>query len=77
MNMIMPTSKKRIYITLPKETEEALYAVAKEDDVPAATKASELIKLALEIFEDDALISITEKRDTPDQVFRSHEDAWK
>lgn len=77
MTVLMPTSKKRIYVTLPKDTEEALYSVAERDDVPPASKAAELIKLALEIYEDEALSGVASERDTPDATFVSHEEAWK
>ena len=73
----MPTTKQRINITLPAEAEEALRQLAARDQVPAATKASELIRLALEIEEDQVLDEIAAKRDLPDATFVSHEKAWE
>ncbi len=51
----MATTKKRINITLSKSTDKVLAAIAKRDGVPAATKAAELLDLALEIEEDRIL----------------------
>ena len=39
-------------MTLSKSTDKFLSAIAKRDNVPAATKAAELLDLALEIEED-------------------------
>lgn len=75
-NFIMATSKKRINVSLPKDIELTLEHLAERDDVPQATKAVHLIRLAIEIDEDDALNGIAEKRDTKDAKFISHKDAW-
>jgi len=73
----MPTDKKRIYVTLPQDTEHALYALAQRDATAPATKAAELIKLALEIFEDDMLEKIASARDRQKTDVLSHEEAWQ
>ncbi|MBU1018968.1 MAG: hypothetical protein ABII07_00495 [Patescibacteria group bacterium] len=73
---VMATSKRRINISLPKDIEEALKMLAKRDDVPEATKAIHLIKLAIEIDEDRIWNKIAEERDTGDAEFISHEEAW-
>lgn len=72
----MPTSKKRIAITLPQEVEEMLSLLAKRDKVPMATKVIQLVRMALEIEEDAVWLAIAEERDTPDAKFISHEKAW-
>ncbi len=72
----MPTLKKRLNMSLPKDIEEAVSALAERDDVPHATKALHLIQLAIEIEEDDVWNAIAEKRDTKDATFVSHEEAW-
>jgi hypothetical protein len=72
----MATTKRRVNISLPAHTDIALKKLAKRDDVPDATKALELINLALEIEEDELLESIAAKRDTEDAVYVSHEEAW-
>ncbi len=58
----MPTAKKRIYITLDSELEEAIKMLAKRDDVAEATKAAQLLKKAMEDEEDEVLAMIAEER---------------
>ncbi|MDD4319247.1 MAG: hypothetical protein PHW10_02905 [Candidatus Peribacteraceae bacterium] len=72
----MPTLKKRINVSLPEDVEQALNVLAERDDVPQATKALHLIKLAIEIEEDDVLNAIAAARDTSDATFVSHKKAW-
>jgi hypothetical protein len=72
----MPTAKKRLNMSVPADIDEALSALAKRDDMPQATKALYLIRLALEIEEDDVWNAIAEKRDTKNAKFVSHEKAW-
>jgi len=72
----MATIKKRINITLPKTAELAIAELAKRDQVPEATKAGELLRLALEIEEDQVLDSIASKRDKEGAKFVSHKNAW-
>ena len=78
MNIIaMPTSKKRLNLTLPEDLEEMLIGFAKRDKMPVAAKAIELLKIAIEIEEDAVWAQLAAERDTPDAKFISHEDAWK
>ena len=74
--MYMPTTKKRLNITLPRDLEKALERFAVRDRVPQATKAAELIRLALTIEEDVAWNRLAKERDTEDAVFVSHDQAW-
>jgi len=73
----MPTLKKRVNITLSEEFEKILNLLAERDGVPVATKAVDLIKIAVEIDEADILNVIAEKRDVKGAKFLSHEKAWK
>lgn len=73
----MPTTKKRLNISLTPELERMLEKVAKRDNVPEATKASALLELALEIEEDETYDQIAKKRDTRKSIFVSDVDAWK
>ncbi len=73
----MPTLKTRINITLPAEVEQALVRLAARDEMPTATKAVHLIRLALEIEEDEVWDAIAAKRDTGKARFVSHRRAWK
>ena len=73
----MSTTKQRINITLPNDTNEAVRELAKRDNVPTATKVSELVKIALEIEEDQVLGEIAAARDVKGAKFVSHEEAWR
>lgn len=73
----MATTKKRINGSLPEDIEKALARVARRDDVPQTTKAVYLIRLALEIDEDDVWNRIVEERDSPRAKFYSHKEVWK
>jgi len=72
----MPTLKKRINITLSKPEEQAVRLLAKRDSVPRATKISQLMRLALEMEEDEIWNKIASQRDTADAVFVNHKKAW-
>jgi len=73
----MPTSKKRINISLPEDIEKMLEVLSSRDDVPQATKALHLIQMAIEIDEDEVWNAIAKKRDTKKAPFITHEKAWK
>ena len=73
----MATTKKRINISLSSDVEEAVSSLAKRDQVPAATKAGELLRRALELEEDEILEKIASLRDTKDAKFVFHDDVWK
>lgn len=73
----MSTTKKRINISLPADTERILSRLAKRDNVPEATKAASLLRLALEIEEDEVFDQLARTRDKKGASFLSHEDAWK
>ena len=73
----MPTSKKRTNVILPKDVDIVLTYLSERDDVSKSTKAVQLIKIAIQIEEDDVWNSLAEKRDTKNARFISHKDAWK
>lgn len=73
----MSTTKRRLNISLEPDIDQALTSLAKRDKLPQATKASHLLRLALEIEEDLILGSIAQKRDRKDTKFISHLEAWK
>ncbi len=73
----MATLKNRINISVSKESDRALTALAKRDRVPLATKAAELLNLALEIEEDSAWDALARARDTRGVRFLTHEEVWK
>lgn len=72
----MPTTKKRINITVPEEIEKAIGYLAKRDEVPEATKAVYLIRLAIEVDEDDVWNKLAKQRDVKNAKFVSHKKAW-
>lgn len=73
----MPTTKRRLNITLSDEMDRILAFLAKRDQVPQATKAIYLIKQAIELDEDDVFNKLAAERDRKDAKFIDHKDAWK
>ena len=76
MTTFMATSKKRLNISLPKDLEEAVYHLAKRDNVPQAAKIVELLNIAIEIEEDAIWEALVAERDTPAATYVSHEEMW-
>lgn len=72
----MPTTKTRINVSLPDEIRDALAKLAQREQVPPATKAAHLIRLALEIEEDIVWDARATKRDRKGAKFVSHKQAW-
>ena len=72
----MPTIKKRISITADTDVEEALIRSAKRDNLTVTTKATELLRLALELEEDLALSAIATKRVSERVRYISHAKLW-
>jgi hypothetical protein len=70
----MPTKKRRLNITLKKDTAFYVKKLALRDDVPEATKASELIEAALEIEEDIFFSKIADERDKKTKNWISYEE---
>ena len=74
----MPTIKRRINITTDRDVEKSLFAAAKRDRVPVASKAAELLRLALELEEDLALNALAEERLFNKKIkWVSHKETWK
>lgn len=72
----MPTTKPRLNITLSKEVDWALNKIAKQDRVPVATKAAELIHKALLIEEDSVWARLADERRKEKSKHYSHKQAW-
>lgn len=72
----MPTTKSRINISLPADVKRALARIAKRDQMPTATKAGQLLEVALEMEEDQAWDRIAAARDRKNAKFVSHKDAF-
>lgn len=73
----MATIKQRINITVGETIEGALKQAAKRDRVPVASKAAELLELALNLEEDMALSRLADERMAKKVRFISHAKAWK
>lgn len=73
----MPTTKKRLNITLSEEMDRDIQTLARRDNVPKATITAKLIREALELQEDIALAKIAEERmRNHDGRWLSHEEVW-
>ena len=68
----MSTIKSRLNISLPDDIKKALLSIAKRDQMPAATKAVELMEIGMEIKEDEMWDEIAANRDNKDTVFHPH-----
>lgn len=73
----MATLKKRINISVSDSVEQAVALLAKRDDVPQATKVTELLELALELEEDTFFSLIARERLSKKVTWKSHTEAWK
>ena len=73
----MPTTKRRLNISLSSETDLMVRQLAKRDYVPEATKVSQLLEVALEIDEDAVWDAVAAKRDKKNAKFLSHKKAWE
>jgi len=72
----MTTTKKRVNVSLSAPLENILAKLAKRDQVPQATKAAELIRIGVEIEEDEYFDIIASNRDKKGVKFVSHKKAW-
>ena len=73
----MLTTKKRLNITLSPDMETVIKRLAERDKVPQASKATELLLVALEIEEDIAWDKLARERDKRGAKFLSHKTAWR
>jgi len=72
----MPTTKKRLNITLTPDMDTMLKAMSKRDRVPQATSAVALLAHALEVEEDMIWAEMAARRDTPGVKYLSHKEVW-
>ncbi|HED37035.1 MAG TPA: hypothetical protein ENI76_02140 [Ignavibacteria bacterium] len=73
----MTTTKKRINVSVSKELNLAIEKLAKRDQIPQATKAEHLLRLALSFEEDEILDHIAVARDRKGARFVSSATAWR
>lgn len=72
----MPTTKKRINVSVSKEVDSALLKLAKRDQMPQATKAEEMIRLGIELEEDILLERLASERYRTSKKLLSHKEIW-
>lgn len=71
------TTKKRINLSVSEDVNAIIQKLARRDNVPATSKALELIKKAIVVEEDDALELLARERDVNGARYFSHGRAWK
>ena len=72
----MATNKKRINVTLDSDLEFLLETLANRDQMSQSSKAVQLIKMAIELDEDEVLNQLAEQRDKKGAKFTDHNKAW-
>ncbi len=72
----MTTTKRRLNITLSREAGELLTQIAKRDNVPEATKVSELVNISLALEEDRFFSMLGDKRMSEKGKALSHAEVW-
>jgi len=73
----MPTTKKRINLSVADKLYTTLARLAEQDSVTPTTKALELLRQAMEIEEDRVLGAIAKERDKKGVHYISHNAVWK
>ena len=74
----MATTKDRINISVSKDTKRMLIALAKRDEMPVASKVTDLVEQALELEEDRVLSAIADERlKSHKGRWLSHEEVWR
>lgn len=72
----MVTTKRRLNITLSKEAGMLLTEIAKRDNVPEATKVSELVNISLALEEDRAFSVLADSRLNIKGKKLTHAEVW-
>ncbi len=72
----MVTTKRRLNITLSKEAGMLLTEIAKRDNVPEATKVSELVNISLALEEDRAFSVLADARLSMKGKKLTHAEVW-
>ena len=75
----MPTTKPRLNVVLDEPLYSSIKRLAEKDNISLSLKARDLIKEALEIYEDDYWLGKAKERDRTfdPKKAKSHEEAWK
>jgi len=72
----MATTKKRLNISLAPQIEFVVKKLAKRDQMPQATKITQLLQVALEIEEDQIWDELAQRRDKKGAKFFTHKKVW-
>ena len=72
----MATAKTRINISVSKLTRDVLRALAKRDQMPVASKVTDLVEEAIEIEEDRMLSAVSDARLKGKVRWLSHKTVW-
>lgn len=72
----MATAKDRINISVSRDTKKILIALAKRDEMPVASKVTDLVEQMLELEEDRVLSAIADERLKGKVRWLSHEQVW-
>lgn len=70
-------NKKRIYISISSEIEDALEHISEKHNTPIASAASVLLQKAIEIEEDEIWEAVISERKSKNKKFYSDAQAWK
>lgn len=70
----MATIKKRIYISVSDEIDKALETLARKENIPKATKATQMVERALELHEDVILSAMADERINSDAKYVALDD---
>lgn len=73
----MATTKTRINLSVPRDTEEVLEFLAKKEGIPVARKTLDIVQDWLELQEDSALARSAEERLKQGGKYLTHEQVWK
>lgn len=75
----MPTTNPRVNVVLGRRVYDAVARLARRDRVSLSGKMKDLVKDALELQEDTALVELAEarRRTFSRQAALSHEQVWK
>lgn len=75
----MPTKKPRINVALEKPLYETIKRIAKKEGVSISLKARDLLREALEIYEDSILEEITQEREKTISRKKAipHDEIWE
>jgi hypothetical protein len=72
----MPTLKYRVNLAVPSDLKISLQKLAKRDRTSVATTTLDLVRKALEIEEDLALLTLAKQREKTKGKFISHKSVW-